>query len=162
MEATEIFPYGLPKGLRGYGGRYFKQEEKAHLSPREGTATPRSLQHRDWRKVLDTYGRAKLTKETDRLIAIADTAERFAEIFNDEWVAGLWRRALPRDLLWEVTKGQRTNKPTPDIGYIKSLFRGGSPSSHQQNWSSRFESYQAPSWSWASVHGDIVSDTFVP
>lgn len=79
-----------------------------------------------WNEVVRDYSRCKLTKETDRLVAISGVAASWLEITStdDEYLAGIWRKTLPYSLLWEVT-GERS----PQTSYI------------------------APSWSWASVLG---------
>src|SRR6266536_5315825 len=103
-----------------------------------------------------------VTLDKDRLVAIAGVALRFGELLNDEWIAGLWKRTLPGDLLWWVRKGMRTNKPPIEMGIVESELVGMRPS-HTVNWSERLSDgrYQAPSWSWASVLGDIIAGEFV-
>ncbi|KAF8855326.1 hypothetical protein BDZ45DRAFT_805077 [Acephala macrosclerotiorum] len=130
LEASETFPHGLPKEVKLSTYTGFKQN------------------------ILATYGRSEVTFEKDRLVAIKGVAEKFSEILNDEWIAGLWKKTLPGDLMWNVRKGMRTNKPAPEPDIVERTIVGARPP-HQTSSSSRLESYQAPSWSWASVLGDI-------
>lgn len=53
-------------------------------------------------------------------------------VFSDEYVAGMWRHSLERDLLWSVA-GNRSNKQLPV----------------------RPKAYRAPSWSWMAVDGKV-------
>ena len=55
------------------------------------------------------------------------------ELFQNEYVAGMWRRCLESQLLWSVD----------DVGQV-----GGLPSI-------RPSIYRAPSWSWLSVDGKV-------
>ena len=81
-----------------------------------------------WRKIVSTYSRMALTRLSDRCVAFAGIAEDFQAITRDDYVAGLWRRDLVEELLWEVDTSQ----------YPKD-----SPA--------RAQSYLAPSWSWLSL-----------
>jgi hypothetical protein len=65
----------------------------------------------------------------DRFPAMASVAKTFSNVFQLTYVAGLWKENILSGLLW-----QRRNRTT-------SL--------------TRFHSYAAPSWSWASVHGRL-------
>ncbi|KAK0513326.1 hypothetical protein JMJ35_004312 [Cladonia borealis] len=81
-----------------------------------------------WCKIVSTYSRMALTRLSDRCVAFAGIAEEFQAITRDEYVAGLWRRDLVEELLWQVDKSQ----------YPKD-----SPA--------RAQLYLAPSWSWLSL-----------
>ena len=83
-----------------------------------------------WDKLIDLYGTRKLTKDSDRLPALSGLAKRFRSWFKDEYVAGLWRRTLIGDLLWDSGRN-------PSIGWPPPEYRG-------------------PSWSWVAVN-DIRS-----
>ena len=60
-------------------------------------------------------------------------AKRVQVLLNDEYLAGLWRKYLPTQLLWTVRDRRLAN---------------GLPLT-------RPRPYRAPSWSWASVDGKI-------
>jgi Heterokaryon incompatibility protein (HET) len=83
---------------------------------------------RAWAYILSEYGQRELTHTKDKLIALAGIAEEFQRFWGDKYLAGLWQRTLSRDLLWQIFK------PSP-----------------------RLKEYRAPSWSWASVDGEILS-----
>ncbi|ENH74341.1 hypothetical protein FOC1_g10004952 [Fusarium oxysporum f. sp. cubense race 1] len=69
---------------------------------------------------------------SDKLIACSGIAKRVAEIVQDDYVAGMWRRYLAGELLW-VVQGN-----------------------HQPGRWTRPREYRAPSWSWASIDGPIT------
>ncbi|KAI8964485.1 HET-domain-containing protein [Daldinia sp. FL1419] len=86
-----------------------------------------------WKDVIETYSGCKLTFSEDKLVALSGLAKRMGGAMgrdspdNNIYLAGLWKHHLPGALLW------RTKVP------------GRRPSS-----------YRAPSWSWASLDGDIA------
>lgn len=83
-----------------------------------------------WLVIVSRYSECFLTKESDKLIAIAGMAQCTQELMQcqpTEYVAGLWKPFLLQDLLW-----------------------------HLHSHGERYATYQAPSWSWASVKGAIV------
>lgn len=75
------------------------------------------------------YSRCALTKETDKLVALSGLSKELQRVLQDDYLAGLWRRDLECQLLWEV----------------RSSYHGRRPSV-----------YVAPSWSWASLCGASV------
>ncbi|KAI1123145.1 heterokaryon incompatibility protein-domain-containing protein [Nemania abortiva] len=82
-----------------------------------------------WLAALFQYTMRNLTISSDRLPAFAAISEHFSKLNHDQYLAGLWRKTLLLDLLWEVEdKCER-----PGV-------------------------YRAPSWSWASVDGLISAE----
>jgi len=99
----------------------------------------------EWRGLVRDYTQRKLSRPTDRILAISGIAtayQRFAEsrkqshdctqttqsmITLSTYVAGHWLYRLPNDLLWTVHAPQQA-RPTV---------------------------YQGPSWSWTSVNGPV-------
>lgn len=88
-----------------------------------------------WHSVVRRYCECSLTFPTDKLVALSGLAkhmsgsllqERDGKGGSDAYLAGHWRDTMPQSLLWETK--------TPGI---------------------RPYLYRAPSWSWASVDGDI-------
>lgn len=85
-----------------------------------------------WQSIVRVYAATDLTFETDRLIAISGLAERCLQTFemrscSTEYIAGIWRHNMIRGLLWYI--GEWSRRPSKD--------------------------YIAPSWSWASLSGDV-------
>ncbi|KAM7217635.1 Heterokaryon incompatibility protein (HET) domain containing protein [Rhypophila decipiens] len=115
-----------------------------------------------WSRVLETYARSALTKETDRLVALSGVARAFspthtvteplastnihdippppptrkgpmtADRRNPSYLAGLWEDELPWNLSWRAT-------PLDEHACRKA------------------REYRAPSWSWASLDFQRVS-----
>ncbi|KAI1848512.1 hypothetical protein JX265_008707 [Neoarthrinium moseri] len=79
-----------------------------------------------WHKVVEDYSIRTLSHSVDRLPAISGVAQVIQERTGSKYVAGLWSENIAEDLLWER------------VGEI-----GAQPG------------YLAPSYSWASVVGEI-------
>ncbi|KAK4176541.1 heterokaryon incompatibility protein-domain-containing protein [Triangularia setosa] len=80
-----------------------------------------------WYEIVSVYSKGQLTRQTDRLVALAGVAELVQQRGKVDYLAGLWdSELLALGLLW-VVKGVEE----------------------------RQEMYCAPSWSWASVSGRI-------
>jgi hypothetical protein len=91
--------------------------------------------YRFWSRTVQAYMRCGLTKEEDKLIAISGVAKRMRDVLNDTYLAGLWQRFLPSQLLWRVEDSKQID---------------GSASY-------RPRTYRAPSWSWASIEANILA-----
>jgi hypothetical protein len=87
-----------------------------------------------WNRVFNNYTRRKLSDEEDKLLAIAAVAERFSEPLGSEYLAGLWRKHLILGLAWRSVDG---------LG-------------------SRPQKWRSPTWSWASIDGEMASTWLVP
>jgi hypothetical protein len=83
-----------------------------------------------WYGLVEQYTRCSLTMDEDKLVAISGIAKLVQRKLEDDYLAGLWRRNLPKDLLWQVREDE--------VG------------------AQRPDRYRAPSWSWASVDGRIL------
>ncbi|KAL9075418.1 MAG: hypothetical protein Q9157_004020 [Trypethelium eluteriae] len=88
-----------------------------------------------WRLAVERYSECHLTKNSDKLMAIAGIAKKMQSEFRippdnreERYVAGLWGHLLAEQLAWRVDEW-REAKDEP--------------------------SYRAPSWSWASVDGTV-------
>ncbi|KAL0950126.1 hypothetical protein HGRIS_010122 [Hohenbuehelia grisea] len=83
-----------------------------------------------WFRSLNKYTSLSLTDPSDKLVAFSAVARRFSRVLRADYVAGLWRPTLMKDLLWSVDC--TTVQPRPAV-------------------------WRAPSWSWAAVDGSIES-----
>lgn len=96
-----------------------------------------------WARIVETYSRTDLTRDTDKLIALSGLANRIATLTGRsqeiKYVAGLWDwgQHLVSQLLWHV-------EPT----YSDTLQSGAST---LESLAKRPTAYRAPSFSWASV-----------
>ncbi|KAK4676410.1 hypothetical protein QC764_0060090 [Podospora pseudoanserina] len=80
-----------------------------------------------WYEIVSVYSKGQLTRQTDRLVALAGVAELVQQRGKVGYLAGLWdSELLALGLLWVVKEVEE-----------------------------RQEMYCAPSWSWASVSGRI-------
>lgn len=86
-----------------------------------------------WEHVVRIYMQCKLTKEGDKLVAMAGIAKEIHRSLGskDRYLAGLWRNNLFAQLLWY--RWGRDNIPAV-----------------------RPKVYRAPTWSWASLDTDIT------
>ncbi|KAI0490472.1 heterokaryon incompatibility protein-domain-containing protein [Xylaria cf. heliscus] len=96
-----------------------------------------------WGYIVDSYSKAKLTKATDKLVALSGVAKWFQSRNGDMYLAGMWRRGLEAALCWECRQGTGDNdSPTRPAEYL------------------------APSWSWASINREVIfhrkSGLYVP
>lgn len=89
-----------------------------------------------WMKIVQGFTGRGLTVLGDKLPAIAGMAETFGVYLQDEYCAGIWRRGMPRSLLW--TAGTRMQHIA---GYLAPR--------------ATMEETSAPSWSWAAVQSSV-------
>jgi len=93
-----------------------------------------SMMRSVWQALVSEYTRRHLTYQTDRLVGLSGLAGAWECSEDDIYLAGLWKRQLPRYLVWYA--------------------HGPSPLASKRE-SRRHESYYAPSWSWASITGPV-------
>ena len=105
------------------------------------TETPEKLRTW-WAQLVWDYSSRSLTSATDKLPAIAGLADEYSKISGDEYLAGLWKSQLPRDLLWRIEP--------PGTDRKRKMFGRRIPPPILPH-HPRPTEYCAPSWSWASV-----------
>lgn len=145
-QACEVFPEGLQLWTEQH---WFDEELKMVLKEPTISNRPwqisipdsmdsRSLRYADWGFVVNFYSQLDLTFGADKLVAISALAQEWAELLQDEYLAGLWKFDLLRQLLWRMD-------------FTESIQR------------KRYFPYRAPTWSWASVDGKVsgVENTVV-
>jgi len=124
LRASESYPTGIP-------------DERIDIKPSATTAFQDMKRHPEdsaqindcWLVIVQRYSECTLTKESDKLIALAGIAETTQNLLRCsplDYLAGLWKMFLVKDLLWHLLSAGE-----------------------------RYESYQAPSWSWVSVKGPV-------
>lgn len=82
-----------------------------------------------WPRIVAHYMACGLTKEVDRLVAIAGIAKRLRPVVKDQYVAGLWTKSLPTSLLWHRSAPKKDRDPAAE--------------------------WLAPTFSWAASDGEI-------
>ena len=89
-----------------------------------------------WWDMIEVYTQRSMTKQGDKLVAIAGIAALVLREFRDDpspqYLAGLWNETLVAGLLWYVNGKRKSSRPPV---------------------------YLAPSWSWVSVEGIIANDS---
>ncbi|KAH7410562.1 heterokaryon incompatibility protein-domain-containing protein [Cadophora sp. MPI-SDFR-AT-0126] len=109
-------------------------------TPMRGVAQIRFKKDSDpymvWLCIVTDYSARSLSHPSDKLVAIASLASRFAAIYKrtpEQYLAGLWKSTILDDLLWAhsaILNGQKQPRGRP-------------------------LEFRAPSWSWASVDGNV-------
>ena len=118
---SEHFPLGpIPGTFSCFEKRRILANQKAPEAPCSNELEPYAL----WGRLVKDFCSSKLTKESDKLVAISGIARKLQTEINDEYLAGLWWDQLPAQLIW----GGKGVRPLQ---------------------------YRAPSWSWASLEGEI-------
>ncbi len=138
VDTCETYPGGLPKPLRNWSSGFKLDPEllkslKYRRSNAVTTSNPDLLYRSTWDAIVRKYSVTSLTKGEDKLVVISGIAKRMQGLLHDEYLAGLWRKDLPSQLLWFVI-GDEPAKSLP----------------------SRPRPYRAPSWSWASVDAEVI------
>lgn len=100
--------------------------EKAYQSYQSLRSEDRNCNH--WMSIVEQYMNRYLSEPTDKLPAMSGLAESWDPGCKDKYLAGLWGSHLPIGLLWSNFQPHLTQSSTV---------------------------YRAPSWSWASVDGQI-------
>jgi hypothetical protein len=93
----------------------------------------------EWGKIVSAYSRGNLTRETDKLIALSGLASRVQLYTGWNYLAGLWEQNLLQQLLW----------------YNVARYPNGRGRGRERLPGKRPLEYCAPTWSWASINGDI-------
>jgi hypothetical protein len=96
--------------------------------------------HTAWRTILQIYVARDLTKQTDKLPALAGMAAYVHSITGDQYLAGFWRRDLLVSLIW-----------TPIPNFITAAFVYLNQLTGPPQWEQRHPWLEGPSWSWASA-----------
>ncbi|KAG5776157.1 hypothetical protein H9Q73_010166 [Fusarium xylarioides] len=134
-EASETFPIGLDPKFSSI------VNESASLSYlRQKLMRASKLEEEPsefWNDFISRYTKARLTFSSDMLVALQGIVERITEARRGstkgtpelEYVAGLWRdESFQQSLLWRPKAGTSPSRP---------------------------DYYRAPSWSWASLDGEV-------
>lgn len=140
LEATESLPYGTSNLEVKDGVVVETTRLKSSLAQ---DYVPRSLvpdaehlawqAHECWKRIIERYSTTSITKESDRLIALAGIAQMSSRQIGSKvlYVAGLWEKWLASQLLWRVN----------------SDYSDGKYSFPQR----RAKTFIAPTFSWARI-----------
>jgi hypothetical protein len=89
-----------------------------------------------WLHIVENYSRRKLTRDSDKLHALAGLAKRAQPSPADVYLAGLWKNSLASQLLWEPAFRRD----------VDSEYHAGMKTPQQS---------RAPSWTWAALGGPV-------
>ena len=84
-----------------------------------------------WQSMVEAYSKCSLTRSEDKFVTLSGLAKSIRDVTGDEYSAGMWRRTMAFDLPWWRDTESRNFYP----------------------W--RITPYRAPSWSCASLEGEI-------
>ncbi|KAK5707412.1 hypothetical protein LTR17_020705 [Elasticomyces elasticus] len=123
--ASNMVP-GKPLTSRAFGIDNKQHVHGLQQPSDDGLASDEEQLHLSWDDVCVNISRKRLTVLTDMPVVLSSLAEDFAVLLQnkDQYLAGLWRYTLPRNLLWEAKQRRRQTAKLP---------------------------YIAPSWSWMAV-----------
>ncbi|KAI0895460.1 HET-domain-containing protein [Annulohypoxylon nitens] len=126
LSASDEFPGGIPEEMEGL-------YQKRVISTKPG---PNQIEEPElrvlWTRLVESYSNCDLTKLSGKSVALAGLAGYIKTTMGDIYLAGLWKKDLEYQLLWERRSSQR--------------------------FSSKSASYIAPTWSWMSINGSIRYD----
>jgi hypothetical protein len=88
-----------------------------------------------WYSVVTEFTRRSLTYDDDKLPALSGLAGEVARVTGDTYLAGLWKKRIRDELLWETFHSG--DGPAPNTARIES---------------------GTPTWSWASIRGEITNN----
>jgi hypothetical protein len=89
-----------------------------------------------WLYTLSSYSHCKITRESDKLVALSGIAQKLEQRIEIGLVCGMWDCFLSRELLWEVKNGSERDEPP------------------------RLCDWRAPSWSWASGDFRLTTESY--
>ncbi|KAF8859213.1 HET-domain-containing protein [Acephala macrosclerotiorum] len=105
---------------------YLEEAQSIRGHCHRAVARRRILARAAWRTMVNNYSQCELTRESDILVAISGLATLLQPLMSCQYFAGIWGDPLVYQLLWS-----------------NATYRIST------------ESYQAPSWSWASKPGGV-------
>ncbi|KAH6972470.1 heterokaryon incompatibility protein [Ilyonectria sp. MPI-CAGE-AT-0026] len=123
-DAAEVYPDGLPPEISSSSSRFKSLSPDRYTSRNDSNVGGHLL----WQRIVEKYTACGITYPGDKLVALSAIAKTLTPVLQDEYVAGMWRRYLACELLWNA-------------------------STNQEKKESGLEIYRAPSWSWAAVNG---------
>ena len=134
LRACEVYPSGMPTD--GYAGdRFLKKSFATILQEGLDNALDSIQIHKAWYDIVEAYTACNLTKSADKLVAISGIVKCLQPLFKTDYLAGLWRDDLLRQMLWRV---RSIDEPRWSLAGQKR------------------PEYRAPSWSWASIDEPIL------
>jgi hypothetical protein len=136
LEASETLPQGRPGPKPPTSKCYIFHNAPGGISSQQ--------MRQQWYDLVAEYSRTQLSFTNDRLLAISGVAKRYGlamRLEKSNYLAGIWKEGLPLSLLWFQNDPERVDwrsvQTPPD--------------------SNAAETELAPSWSWASITGGVMT-----
>lgn len=136
-KASETWPgavaIDLPSDRAGLKVQQAKMERSKSMGiDRSSYPTKNSFKYPDgfeyWENVVQYYSDTNVTIGTDRLVAVSGIMKSIQPKIGAEYIAGLWNYQVEYQLLWKAVHSGQCTRPAE---------------------------YVAPTWSWASVQGQV-------
>ncbi|KAH6853137.1 heterokaryon incompatibility protein-domain-containing protein [Chaetomium sp. MPI-CAGE-AT-0009] len=130
---VNLAPSALPAGVFGVERNrgYFVEDE---------------ARDRTWRNIVHDYSQRDLTSFADRLPALAGIAAELAAVWDDVYLAGMWKRTIIQHLGWHRTQRRTMQNQGGYHGYEtenrKNLFDGVVDHTRRT---------AGPTWSWVTA-----------
>ncbi|KAJ8118413.1 hypothetical protein OPT61_g614 [Boeremia exigua] len=102
---------------------FYSPERRTYRSSQQAERLPHMF--RIWKELVKDYSTRSMTNDGDKLNAIAGTMTYFQKHMNDDYLAGLWRNHLMKELSWKIRGAKRP------------------------------ATKRAPSWSWMALDGPV-------
>jgi hypothetical protein len=116
---------------------FLSVNKRSPFHPTPAYQAERNTTQYSWDAIISKYSKRQLSKPEDKLAALGGLASRFADFMgypSEDYLGGVWRQDFITQLLWMVQPSEIVKRP---------------PKFHRP-----------PSWSWASVDGEIDSTGF--
>ncbi|KAF4832587.1 hypothetical protein CGCSCA4_v013615 [Colletotrichum siamense] len=97
-----------------------------------------------WAEIVKAYTSCKLTFQQDKLVALSAIVKKVMKTLGDEYVAGMWRKYLDRELLWSVS-----------VSTYRFDIEDRAHANFVATCDRTLVTYTAPSWSWVSTSGKV-------
>lgn len=155
LNACESAPAGLPESVNQISETELKWRSALHRGKMEGDKHLSDTERADlqldvsWKVAVRNYSGCNLSFTKDKLMALAGIANVMRKASGERYLAGLWGPA-------SVDQGWRSNI-VDQLGWrvVNGAKADGEPSK-------RYAEPCAPSWSWASVDGQISLASRLP
>ena len=112
-----------------------------------------------WTGIVEDYSQRKLSRENDKLPALAGLAKTVAAASGDTYLAGLWERHLIAHLAWIVYRQEVGLMGCRVPGHDYWCFAPAHDSAKPPESKSEVKlpaKYRAPSWSWAALDARVL------
>ncbi|CCC09928.1 unnamed protein product [Sordaria macrospora k-hell] len=139
--AAETFPDGLHPRIIEAGRTMYKDNDlffDTKFSYAEQKGDELNLYHL-WARLVESYTACELTFQSDKLVACSGLAKIIQARIDDEYVAGMWRKYLEHELLWQPCLPHPSQPRS-------ALLPTDKKKSH------------LPSWTWASIDRPCTRD----